>query len=88
MDREGRSDDCLLYRDVGWRRYHADLGLPIFEALNMRPQEFAVTMAMDAFRIAIGVRTRTHQPAEVIRWLAMMAAQEKEETDEKGMVDR
>lgn len=41
---------------------------------NHDPRAFAVTMGMDAFRIAIGIPPRTHALEDIIRWLALMAA--------------
>lgn len=35
---------------------------------------FAVTIGMDAFRIAIGVPPRNHSLDEIIRWLRCSAA--------------
>ena len=37
---------------------------------------FAVTMGMDAFRIAIGIKPRNHTLEDVIRWLKAMAEAE------------
>lgn len=39
----------------------------------MSPREFAVTMGMDAFRIAIGIKPRNHTLADIIRWLTLMS---------------
>lgn len=36
------------------------------------PQEFAVVMAFEAFRICIGQRTKKYPPAEVMRWMRTM----------------
>ena len=42
--------------------------------MNSDPRAFAVTMGMDAFRIAIGIKPRTHSFADIIRWLTLMSA--------------
>lgn len=39
-------------------------------------KQFAVTMGMDAFRIAIGVKPQNHTVEDVIRWLKGMAETE------------
>lgn len=36
------------------------------------PREFSVCMAMDAFRLCIGVTPRNFTAAEVMRWLRMV----------------
>ena len=38
----------------------------------MSDHEFVVTMAMDAFRLAMGNKPRTHTAEEIIHWIEMM----------------
>ncbi len=40
-----------------------------FAGRQWQPQAFAVCMAFDAFRIAIGAKPRTFAIHEVLRWL-------------------
>jgi hypothetical protein len=40
----------------------------------MEPRVFAVTMAMDAFRLCIGMKPRNHNVEDVIRWIRLMSA--------------
>lgn len=42
----------------------------------MDPRVFAVTIGMDAFRIAIGITPRTHSLEDIVRWLTLMARRE------------
>ena len=38
----------------------------------MSDREFIVTLAMDAFRLVMGIKPRNHDAEEVIRWIRMM----------------
>lgn len=40
--------------------------------LPSRDRQFAVTVAMDAFRLCIGLPPRNHQQREVVRWMEAM----------------
>jgi hypothetical protein len=35
-------------------------------------REFSIIMAYEAFRICIGLPTRTHPPRDVLRWMRLM----------------
>lgn len=37
--------------------------------MAMKPQEWVVCMAMDAFRVCIGMRPRNFTRAEIVRWI-------------------
>jgi len=39
-------------------------------------REFAVIMAYEAFRICLGLPTRTHSPRDVMRWMQLMMPRE------------
>jgi hypothetical protein len=38
----------------------------------MNDHEFVVSLAMDAFRLVIGIKPRNHEAREVIRWIRTM----------------
>lgn len=40
--------------------------------LPARQQQFVATMAMDAFRVCLGMAPRSHTRESIIRWITMM----------------
>lgn len=46
-------------------------------AQKLGPNEFAVTIGFDAFRIAIGAPPKRHSVETVCRWLLTMAAKKQ-----------
>jgi hypothetical protein len=40
-------------------------------------RDFSIVMAFEAFRICLGLQTRKHPPADVLRWMKLVLRSER-----------
>lgn len=54
------------------------------ESSMTEAKDFAIVMAYEAFRICLGLPTRKHSPADVMRWMRLVLRPTDRGTDAEG----